>query len=136
MPSPGFPLELGDQIREIRRPNGDVGIQISDKLVGNALQKLHAFLQRHDLGAKTSSGGPRYPQETDEVMFFRIPLNNFVGLVQAAVADDHPSLRQLGLRKHGFNRLFDIFFFVVGRRHQNVGPCHVSAGSLMVSPIR
>lgn len=116
----GILLELGDQFPEIRRPYGDVGIQIADKLERDVGQELDAGLQRHYLGTKTSSGGPGYPQEADEWMLFRIPLNDFVGPVLAAVTYDDPPLRQLGLRQHGFNRFSNIFFFVVGRCRQNV----------------
>ena len=90
------------------------------KAKSSIVQQLAAFLQGRDFRSKVSPRRPCEPEKTYEIVLPGIFLDDFVRPVARAIADDHPPSRELGLRKHAPDRLFNEGFFVMCCGHQDI----------------
>jgi hypothetical protein len=93
-------LEVGEEVLEVVRFEGDVRIQISHDVEIGTLQSGIAGLEALHFGTEVAISMLGHPHELDPRMAADVAGDDLIRAVSGAVAHDDPLRRQHRLRQH------------------------------------
>lgn len=101
--------ELAQQSLEVARLKGDVGIQVADEVVRQALEHSMAMTQGLNLTGEIDTPASVIPSgKNDEVRLALVILDDAIGIVRRAVADDDPPAWPSALRHDRLEGVLDV----------------------------